>query len=107
MAYSKTNWKAGDVVTSAKLNKIEKRIEENAVAVLECTIENGNVVIPMKASELYQGMQSKVFFLKYAQQNALDLVYSGSEEEGTYSFATYTYTGFTANTGDDYPVCPV
>lgn len=39
MTYNPTNWKTGDVVTSAKLNNIEKGIT-NSVLVVDLDVEN-------------------------------------------------------------------
>jgi hypothetical protein len=41
MAYEPTNWKSGDIVTSAKLNKLEQGV---ANVVLIAHVDNGNTL---------------------------------------------------------------
>lgn len=43
MSYEPTNWKAGDTVTSAKLNKIEQGIAKSGVLVVNAIGETGTL----------------------------------------------------------------
>ena len=42
MSYEPTTWKAGDTVTSEKLNKIEQGIVNNNTMIIECELQQDN-----------------------------------------------------------------
>lgn len=51
MAYTPTNWQDGDIITAAKLNKIEQGLVNNEQAIEDATLQfddpnnDGNIVL--------------------------------------------------------------
>lgn len=59
MAYEPTNWKSGDVVTSAKLNKLEQGVvDANAVLVVRESWNESSYVWDCTYEEIYQHMSN-------------------------------------------------
>lgn len=56
MSYEPTNWKTGDVVTSAKLNKIEGGVSEVAEAYEPTVWKTGDVVTSTKLNKIEQAL---------------------------------------------------
>lgn len=54
MAYEPTEWKSGDVVTSAKLNKMEQGIVGADAFIVEETLESDVVTLSEKASDIWE-----------------------------------------------------
>lgn len=110
MSYTPTNWKSGDVVTSAKLNKLEQGIATGGVTVVPYTV--GGVdnpsVIQMKASELLTACQNGVVFIKNSDTSgteslvSCEVVSSAEFYDGAYSFTAGTVI-YTAESANDYP----
>lgn len=64
MSYTPTEWKAGDTVTSAKLNKIEQGIANN-IMILHETEVNGEGVLDKTVEEIVEAIQNKIVFINY------------------------------------------
>ena len=51
MAYTPTNWQDGDIITAAKLNKMEQELVNNEQAIEDATLQfddpnnDGNIVL--------------------------------------------------------------
>lgn len=58
MAYEKTTWAAGDVVTAAKLNNLENGVANASVIILDGTQENNTLKLNMTAGDLYTAIKS-------------------------------------------------
>ena len=59
MAYEPTTWKSGDVVTSAKMNKLEKGVTDaNAVLVVKESFSTESYVWDCTYEEIYQHMSN-------------------------------------------------
>lgn len=56
MSYEPTNWKTGDVVTSAKLNKIEGGVSEMSEAYEPTVWKTGDVVTSAKLNKIEQAL---------------------------------------------------
>lgn len=56
MSYEPTNWKTGDVVTSAKLNKIEGGVSEVSEAYEPTVWKTGDVVTSAKLNKIEQAL---------------------------------------------------
>jgi hypothetical protein len=58
MSYTPTNWKAGDTVTSAKLNKMEQGIANAGganILVAHCTMNEGGSSVPVRVRAASSG----------------------------------------------------
>lgn len=66
MAYVKTVWQTGDVITAAKLNNAEDGIEALQPLVVEATVEVNIYTLDTKAGVIYTAFSSgKPIVLKY------------------------------------------
>ena len=61
MAYEPTNWKSGDVVTSAKLNKLEQAVASGGVMVVNATFDGGVATLDKTWQEIYDDIASGSF----------------------------------------------
>ena len=127
MAYDKTNWKTGDVVTSAKLNKIEEGIASNSLVVeIETEADGNDMRMNKTASEIYNALVSggNVLFARKRVSPAEDgntgyvlynvavlLNFSKLDDDSSYEFilvsedieGNKTYFEFAATSPSDYP----
>lgn len=71
MSYTPTEWKAGDTVTSTKLNKMEQGIvNSDIIEIIEMTQTEEELVIGKTAKEIANLMKSgKLVFLRMFQEN--------------------------------------
>ena len=79
MAYTQTQWKSGDVITSEKLNKIENGIANNCIVIIPSHMdEYNNHILEIKAGDLYDICNSgKIICYSYA----IEEDYTDIEEE--------------------------
>lgn len=66
MSYEPTNWKAGDVVTSAKLNKLEQGVAAGSgVLVVHMTVDDATSIGTLDKTwqEIYDAAQNGLVFL--------------------------------------------
>ena len=99
MSYEPTTWKAGDTVTSAKLNKMEQGIANSGssnLEVIEAQLdEYENITIPVKTEAIVDMMDSgKVVYVMYKGEDPTSFNYIpiigagyGSLHEGVWTFA--------------------
>ena len=118
MAYEPTNWKTGDVVTSAKLNKLEQGVAAGSgVPVVHETYDEsaGTYTLDKTWQEIYDGIGAGVgYFIFVASADAgVDVehrhlyYFSDAYYEPTDSAYVVKPSGFTeyfAEAPDDYPV---
>lgn len=120
MSYEPTNWKSGDVVTAAKLNKLEQGVASGGssgggVLVVNVTEDDGAYVCDKTAAEIYAACPAVVFQREaevgYAPE-ILQNYYHVTEGQyaGVHGFITLVYDGavwsaneYQALSGDDYP----
>lgn len=100
MSYEPTNWQAGDIVTSAKLNKLEQGVANGGGILIVHSDENG--ILDKTWQEIYDAE------LAFQQEidNDYKSIYLISQigvEDNTYyiQFASFSYT---TSSPDDYPV---
>ena len=111
MSYTPTEWKSGDTITSAKLNKIEQGIAAGGggggggvlVVGVDWDVDNGT--LDKTWSEIYTASQSSIVMLSYEDDGFFEHRYLTATEE----YVVYFGTGdseviFTAESADDYPV---
>lgn len=112
MSYDPTIWKSGDVVTSAKLNKIEKGIEDagsggGGGGAFVCTLNMQTMALDKTWQEIHDAVFS-VIVIHITEDSISRIVVSGTESvEG--QFLVTGYTGNTAyqwkaTSADGYPV---
>lgn len=106
MAYTPTEWQSGDIVTSAKLNKIENGIAKGIDAFV---IHSANSTLDKTWQEIYDALAAEKLAIIFAPSGSPDvynieqgLVLGISLVDGTYSLNT-TMGAFVASTANDYP----
>lgn len=90
MNYEPTNWKSGDVVTSAKLNKMEQGIATNNGWVIEVniqTVNNNDILILGNGTITYEMLENaleagKMIYFKISESGDTD---------GGGTYQSYTY----------------
>ena len=99
MSYEPTNWKAGDTVTSAKLNKMEQGIANSGssnLEVIEAQLdEEENIIVPVKTEVIVDMMDSgKVVYVMYKGEDPTSFNYIplvgaayGAFQDGIWTFA--------------------
>lgn len=102
MAYEPTVWKSGDVVTSAKLNKIEQGIANAALLV---TVDENTGACDTKASVMYNAIANgQLVIIKIEGLGAFTVMAADLQEGYTFEIHDIgSYIHFVAATGDDYP----
>lgn len=114
MAYEPTNWKAGDVVTSAKLNKLEQGVSSssmmnvhiNELGALDKTWQEiydaaQNVVL-CEESPLSEQAQKSVAYLtllRRTSENRYDIYWFAGEPSDN----SYVFINTATQSPDDYP----
>ena len=103
MAYEPTNWQAGDIVTSAKLNKIEQGIAAGGGILV---VHNENGTLDKTWQEIYdadftilsvmEDGEKAVYPIIHIGVNNLTNIYVVQTDQGLLSFS--------APTPNDYPV---
>jgi len=95
MAYEKTTWAKGDVVTSAKLNKMEDGIDSASgsmkviIAIMQCDTDNNIKTLDIKPSDIFDANNELIAvpLIIVGENNGVDLE---SGEVMRISYAKYT-----------------
>lgn len=108
MAYDPTNWKSGDVVTAAKLNKLEQGVANGGVLVVGATIDSDKMVLDKTWQEIYDALQGGVFISMPTQPGATqkDIIIAKSAgiEDEYYFVSVPDYNiSFETESADGYP----
>lgn len=119
MSYTPTEWKTGDVVTSAKLNKLEQGVADSS-GVLVVTVTDAsdgeNKVCDKTAGEMAAALENGGIIFRttvLSEDGAGGYQYTpllsamGADDETYYSFITGFDTvmlSFTATSASEYPV---
>lgn len=107
MSYTPTNWKSGDVVTSAKLNKLEQGVADagGGSLVVNATIaEDDTGVCDKTMREIWTAAQTGPILLHEAAPGGAVEVYSIATVK--YFNGGYSVSGmqeYTAESLDEYP----
>lgn len=110
MAYEPTTWKTGDVVTSAKLNKLEQGVTAAGGLVVTMTVTFGETdperaVLDKTAGEIISAWP--VVFVVDSAEHIAQLLKSYSEHDGKYYFPVEVGSDFeqelVADALTDYP----
>lgn len=60
MAYTKTVWQTGDVITAEKLNNMESGIEKAHIIMLNEIEEEGQAHLPLTVAELFSALAENI-----------------------------------------------
>ena len=108
MAYEPTQWKTGDVVTSAKLNKLENAVA-NGGEILVINVQNDT--LDKTYQEIEDAFVNKMLCVVFSNPIegviACDFVIMAGLNEGKYRVDIYeagSQVTYIADTKDDYPV---
>ena len=109
MAYEPTSWKAGDVVTSAKLNKMENGIAGAGPLIVHKTVDPQDETMVV-LDKTWQEIHDAEFALIIGEANGseangsieISLITYISWEDGTYGISAGLNT-LTCKTADGYP----
>lgn len=63
MSYEPTTWKAGDTVTSAKLNKMEQGIASSSAFIVHGTVSENTVTLDKTWKEIYDASETQIVYL--------------------------------------------
>lgn len=109
MSYEPTNWKDGDLVTSAKLNKLEQGVAGaggESVFFVNMTNNDSGYILDKTAGEIYEAFRNgNVRFIFYPMDGyevIINLIFCQRTPSG-YSFVLQEGSSFYAATADDYP----
>lgn len=111
MAYEKTTWAAGDIVTAAKLNNLENGVANASTIILNGILENDILKLNMTAGDLYMAIKSGHTIMlcndESNNQEFLHTIRSAGYFDKGYYFEFNGLTNkslvFTASSADDYP----
>lgn len=110
MSYEPTNWKSGDVVTSAKLNKLEQGVAAAGgvlvVNVTESEVEGSMVSTCDKtAGEMAAALESGgiIFRVGYGDDSNYYTLVNASVAAGNYSFSDSGSITYEAASASEYP----
>ena len=110
MSYTPTEWKTGDVVTSAKLNKLEQGVAAGSgVLVVHESYDSATSTWTMDtvASEIWSAMQTGLaIVVSDISSSVIAYVEHIPEESEEYYFVICDNAGpqgYSAANGDDYP----
>jgi hypothetical protein len=101
MSYTPTNWKSGDVVTSAKLNKLEQGVANAGGGALVVTATNGT--LDKTYQEVHDAMASSGAVLANQVGNYTLFAFAGSNGLGQYHVDTAMGDEFYTDSADGYP----
>ena len=106
MSYEPTNWKAGDTVTSAKLNKIEQGITNAGILVVNVNVDIENDIATL--DKTWQEINDAAFAV--AQMSLEDMNGKGIyninaiyESDGDYVIMIGDLDAFGTNSPNGYP----
>ena len=103
MAYEPTNWKTGDVVTSAKLNKLENAVANSGILAVHVS----DNVLDKTWQELLDAISSGILCIIFgsngseANANIITDVYA---DDGEYSVVCGESNLYSADSSNGYPV---
>lgn len=106
MSYTPTNWKSGDVVTSAKLNKLEQGVAEaGGATIVHVDINSSTAALDMTAGAIFEAAQAGPVIL--AQTDGGEVIATSPVAVGV-GRADYYVKGietaeYTSATADGYP----
>ncbi len=109
MSYTPTNWKTGDVVTSAKLNKLEQGVADagggssgGGVLVVNITFDGNTETMDKTWQEIHDAADEGLpITFKFANSDGIFYLALSSIEEDSGYYGVYTYN-FGSSTTFEY-----
>ena len=110
MSYEPTNWKDGDLVTSAKLNKLEQGVANSNHDTVMMTAENNNNTVTFTVNKTWQEIWDNNYTMVYMNDNLAGKMFFQIDHIDPSEFGIYvTNYNFqewlTASSADEYPTC--
>ena len=103
MSYTPTNWKSGDVVTSAKLNKLEQGVADAGGALV---VTHTDGTLDKTWQEVHDAMLSSGAVLVNQNSGVTSFVFAGTSGLGQYHVDTAMGDEFYTDSADGYPSEP-
>ena len=108
MSYEPTNWQAGDIVTSAKLNKIEQGIASRDMVEGIMEINSSIITLNKTWQEIWDNNYTIIVFINKNDSSFKSFIpiLTLMTNEGTYTVMAGTSSSiknFTCNSPYDYP----
>lgn len=106
MSYEPTNWKSGDTVTSAKLNKMEQGIANAGGGGGAFIVNDVEGTLDKTWQEIFDAMSTSVAFVSYKSETEIDYgiveaaINGGSDE---YTINAGAIGMYTTDSADGYP----
>ena len=113
MSYIPTEWTAGDIVTAAKLNKLENGVAESRGSLIVNMTYNAGIdadICDKTALEMYTAFQSGSVILKKVEGTTTSMCLITSvnhSDDGYYSFMDSYDLSYVAENDIDYPISNV
>ena len=109
MSYEPTNWKAGDTVTSAKLNKLEQGVASNVLVVnMIVDTDTGVITLGKTWQEIFDADFAIAILTNPTKDMQEHKEYVPINNISSYLDGTYSImiegTQFIADSADDYPI---
>ena len=101
MAYEKTTWQTGDIVTAQKLNNIENGIFDSNVIFLS---EDSNHVLDKTWQEINDALALGKIIMLVDEEHLSGFRFLFSEEASGYYWLLSLSMQYKADSPDDYPV---
>lgn len=108
MSYTPTNWKAGDIITSERLNKLENGVAGaggGGVLVVNFVEDGETMRLDKTAGELWAAIESSSILLKdvFDGNYNYTALTTAALSDGTYGF-TFSGDEYGAPSADSYPI---
>lgn len=102
MSYTPTNWKSGDVVTSAKLNKLEQGVAGAGDVTIVHAV---NETLDMTAGAILDAAQNRIVVLVVDGGDSYQMgaPLAASYFANSYHFVAVGGAEFSASAADEYP----
>lgn len=111
MAYEKTVWQTGDIVTSEKLNKIENQLEACEGKMLVVSLNNETGALNKTWQEIYDALIAGhiVTMIEHEESEGsvtanLTFINSAGNQPGRFYISIGSDDGAEASSANDYPV---
>ena len=107
MAYEKTVWQTGDIVTSTKLNKIENQLEACDGKILVANMNSDETGALNKTwQEIHDVMNAGgIAFVRTQESNAICLypIHAVDQQDGSYNVLVNGLTNLATDSANGYP----
>ena len=112
MSYEPTNWKDGDLVTSAKLNKLEQGVANSNRDMVMMTVEENDNTGIFTVNKTWQEIWDNNYTMVYMNDNSVgktffQIAHIDPSDFGIY-VTNYNFQNWlTANSANEYPILSI